>query len=627
LFNIDIVNSAKQIRSNDTAEIGRRLIMATSSDEKVAMAKPHPSEELEFVTISPVGANRSDLGSFNRSSSTNTITQVETRVNNCLSNVEFNRRLSSSNGIFQSLANDTRAATEAEHKMTFLEAAKLYPKAMGWSILLSLTIVMEGYDTALINSFYAFPEFRKSYGQPTANGGMHEIPTAWQSALTNGAVVGSILGLLFAGQLTERVGYKKTMVIALTSMSLFIFLSFFAFNIQMLMASQCLCGLSWGVFQTLSTTYAAEVMPVALRAYLTSSVNLCWLIGQLVSVGVIRGLVNNTSEWSYRIPFGLQWAWSIPILVGVLFAPESPWWLIRHEKPEKAKRSLLRLASKNGVNFNADETVAMMQHTNAIEKSLSAGLSYRDCFKNTDLRRTEIACMVWITQALCGAAMTGYAAYFYVQAGFSTTRAFDLSTGMYALAIIAGMASWVAMSRLGRRTLYLAGCGMCFTTLIVAGTVGSLKESSAQSWALGSLIILFTAIYDFTIGPVCYALVAEIPSTRMRVKTVVLARVAYNVCSIITNILMPQMLNPTAWAWKGKSCFLWSGTCGLCWIWCYFRLPEPKGLTYMELDILFEKRATARQFRKFQVHLAETGYFSLSTTDKTRGPQGWRGIS
>lgn len=530
-------------------------------------------------------------------------------------------------GNINSMANDTRAATEAEYKMTFTEGVKLYPKAIAWSILLSLTIVMEGYDTALINSFYAFPQFRKSYGKPTPNSGRYEIATSWQSALTNGAIVGSILGLLFAGQLTERLGYKKTMVIALISMSLFIFLSFFAFNIEMLMASQCLCGLSWGVFQTLSTTYAAEVMPVALRAYLTSSVNLCWLFGQLISVGVIRGLVSNTSEWSYRIPFGLQWAWSIPILIGILFAPESPWWLIRHEKPDQAKRSLLRLASKNGLNFNVDETVAMMQHTNQIEKSLSAGLSYRDCFKNTDLRRTEITCLVWITQALCGAAMTGYAAYFYVQAGFSTARAFDLSTGMYGLAIASGMLAWIWVKEYGRRAIYLVGCALCFTLMLATGIVGCLEESSAQSWTLGSLLILFTAVYDSTIGPICYALVAEIPSTRLRVKTVVLARVAYNICSLITNVLMPKMLNPTAWNWKGKAGFLWAGTCGLCWIWCYYRLPEPKGLTYMELDILFEKRATARQFRKFQVNLAETGYFSLSTTDKTRGLQGWRGIS
>jgi MFS transporter, SP family, general alpha glucoside:H+ symporter len=60
-----------------------------------------------------------------------------------------------------------------------------------------------------------------------------------------------------------------------------------------------------GVFLTLSTTYAAQVMNVALRAYLISSVNLCWLIGQLVSVGVVRGLVNNNSQWSYRTPVRL----------------------------------------------------------------------------------------------------------------------------------------------------------------------------------------------------------------------------------------------------------------------------------------------------------------------------------
>lgn len=601
--------------------------MGTHADEKMNEADPHPSEALQFVTINPISATGSNLGGSERRNSTKTMKQVETRVSNAVSNDEFNRRLSVDNVYMNNLANDTRAATQAEHTMTFLEGVRLYPKAISWSILLSSTIVMVGYDTALVNSFFAFPEFRKAYGHPTPNGGRYEITPSWQAALTNGAIAGSICGLLFAGQLTERFGYKKTMVIALASISIFNFLSFFTFNIETLMAAQCLCGLSWGVFQTLSTTYAAEVMPVALRAYLTSSVNLCWLIGQLISAGILRGLVRNTSQWSYRIPFGLQWAWSIPILVGVLFAPESPWWLIRHEQPDLAKRSLLRLASNDGINFNVEETVALMQHTNAVEKSLSSGLSYRDCFKNVDLRRTEIACMVWMTQALCGSAMTAYAAYFYVQAGFSTARAFDLSTGMFGVAILAGILAWIIMGKFGRRTLYVTGSALCFTVMVVTGIVGCLKDTPAQSRTLGSLIILFTVIYDSTIGPVCYALVAEVPSTRLRVKTVVLARVAYNLCFLISNILMAKMLNPTAWNWKAKACFLWAGTCSLCLIWCYFRLPEPKGLTYMELDILFEKRAAARQFRKFQVHLAETGYFSLSSMDKTTGPRGWRGIS
>jgi MFS transporter, SP family, general alpha glucoside:H+ symporter len=66
-------------------------------------------------------------------------------------------------------------------------------------------------------------------------------------------------------------------------------------------------------------------MPVALRGYLTGSVNLYWVIGQLLGQGVIRGLAHNKSERSYRIPFGLQWAFILPIFVGIWFAPESPW--------------------------------------------------------------------------------------------------------------------------------------------------------------------------------------------------------------------------------------------------------------------------------------------------------------
>ena len=380
-----------------------------------------------------------------------------------------------------------------------------------------------------------------------------------------------------------------------------------------------------GIFQTLSTTYAAEVMPVALRAFLTSNVNLCWLIGQIIGVGVVRGLVNNSSEWSYRIPFGLQWAFAIPILTGVFFAPESPWWLVRHEKIPEAKRALLRLTTKDSdPDFNADETVAMMQHTNEVEKYLNGGgVSYLDCFKGTDLRRTEICCMVWCTQALCGSAMTGYAAYFYEQAGFSTANSFNLATGMYAGAIVAGILSWFGMRHIGRRTLYIGGLIGSLIILIITGIVGIFKETKGSSWALGSLIIVLTFVYDFTVGPVCYVLVAEIPSSRLRVKTVVIARIAYNVVSIITNVMTPRMLNPAAWDWKGKSCFLYAGTTLICLVWCWFRLPEPMGLTYMELDILFEKKAKARKFREFQVNLASTGYFSLG--NQQRSDSVWRG--
>jgi MFS transporter, SP family, general alpha glucoside:H+ symporter len=583
--------------------------MADSKEESKHV--PHPSEALEFATTA-LQPHMEHIEFITRPGNLDNESGMSGST----------RRLTTLN----SLVDAADAGIKAEHQLTIIDGLPLYIKAIGWSVLLSLTIVMEGYDLTIINGFYAFDQFKLQYGEKGSDG-KYQITTAWQSALTNGAIVGEIFGLLFNGQMTERFGYRYTLVGALVGLCLFIFLAFFAFNIGLLMASEVLCGISWGVFQTLSTTYAAEIMPVALRAYLTSNVNLCWLIGQIIGTGVLRGLLNLQSEWSYRIPFALQWMWAVPILVGVLFAPESPWWLIRHDDEDRAKASLLRLTTRETKHFNVDETISLMKKTNEVEKSLSAGNGYWDCFRGVNLRRTEIACMVWIIQTLCGAPMTGYATYFYEQTGFEEQRAFDLSLGMYGMAIVGAMISWFLLPVVGRRTLYLWGTGLCFIILVVAGSIGTQPNTAWVSWTLGSLIILLTFVYDTTIGPVCYSLVAEIPSTRLRVKTVVLARVAYNIVGIVANVLMPKMVNPTAWNWRGKTCYLWAGTCLLCYIWCYYRLPEPKGLTYLELDLLFEKRVTARKFRQVQNILDEAGYFQITSPGDRRALTDWRGYS
>ncbi|KAG9740014.1 hypothetical protein KCU73_g9327, partial [Aureobasidium melanogenum] len=63
-----------------------------------------------------------------------------------------------------------------------------------------------------------------------------------------------------------------------------------------------------------------------------------------------------------------------------------------------------------------------------------------------------------------------------------------------------------------------------------------------------------------TVGPVCYSLVAEISSPRLRNKTVVLARNLYNVTGVVANVLTPHMLNPDAWKWDAKAGSFWAGT-------------------------------------------------------------------
>jgi SP family general alpha glucoside:H+ symporter-like MFS transporter len=129
-------------------------------------------------------------------------------------------------------------------------------------------------------------------------------------------------------------------------------------------------------------------------------VNFCWGLGQLIGIGVIMSMLGREDEWAYRIPYSLQWMWPLPLAIGIFFAPESPWWLVRKGRLNEAKASLLRLTSLNReTDFDADETVDMMVHTTALEEKTTSGASYWDCFKGHDLRRTEVRQAVFREQA------------------------------------------------------------------------------------------------------------------------------------------------------------------------------------------------------------------------------------
>ncbi|KAJ5312619.1 hypothetical protein PENANT_c007G10570 [Penicillium antarcticum] len=513
---------------------------------------------------------------------------------------------------FANVVEKAHRASNFEHKLTNRDAFKIFPKAIGFSLILSLAIIMEGYDTSLLGSFYAYPTFREKFGvQTEANG--YQVTSDWQTGLQNGTNVGQILGLIFAGLIADRFGYKKTMLGALVALTCFIFLMFFAQNIIMLLVGEVLCGIPWGAFQTLTTTYAAEVSPIVLRPYLTTYVNLCWVTGQFISAGILRGLLGRTDQWGWRIPYAIQWVWPVPIIIGVLFAPESPWWLVRNGRTEDAKRSLNRLSRPGISEYDAGDAVALMILTNANEKLSREGVSYWDCFKGVDLRRTEIVCCVWMCQVFCGIWYGGNIVYFLQQINFSNEQAFNFGLGLNAVGWCGTVCSWFVMQRVGRRKLFVAGLGILFCILMLVGFLGIPSGKNAGiSYASAALLMVFVFTYDLTVGPVTYCLISEIPSTRLRIKSTVLARDCYNVASIVANFLNPPILNPLAWNLKGKGGFIWAPLCLTCLIWSFFRLPEPKGRTPAELDILFEKKVPARKFTKFEVTPFRSANFEVA---------------
>jgi len=374
-----------------------------------------------------------------------------------------------------------------------------------------------------------------------------------------------------------------------------VFITFFAPNVTTILIGAFFCSIPWGAFATQGPAYAAEVCPLALRGYLTAFVNLCWATGQLLAAGILKGLVNNKTQWSYRVPFAIQWVWPVPLLIAAYFCPESPWFLVRKGRLEDAENSLQRLSEK-GQSLDHKQTIALMVHTNELEKEEKLGTSYFDCFRGTNLRRTEIACGCFLSQITNGGAFAYSPVYFFEQAGIDSNAAYGISVGGTGIAFCGTVISWFYISKFGRRPIFLFGFVVMIFCLFLIGILACVKQSSGIKYVQAALCLVWLGNYSMTVGPIVYTIVAEIGATRLRTQTVVLGRSTYYLGNIVGGVLEPYMMNPTQWDLKGKTAFFWGGLSTLTIIWAYFRLTETKDRTFEELDLLFIKKVKARHF-------------------------------
>ncbi|KAJ8119116.1 hypothetical protein OPT61_g21 [Boeremia exigua] len=495
---------------------------------------------------------------------------------------------------------DADLGTEQEKNMTIGAAFKYYRKAALWSIAISMATIMESYDMQLISSFYAFPQFNRKYGHPLPNG-KYQVEANWQLALSFASLIGLIFGVFASGYLGDRFGPRYIMIIAHVLLACFVSIVFTANTVETLFGGELLCALTWGIFAAATPTYAAEIVPMAIRGYLTTYVNLCWVIGRILATGVLRGFLPLQSQWSYRIPFAIQWLWPPFLILATWFAPESPWWLVKKGCDEEARKVLDRLVSAPPGVINNDHRLAMMQHTIKVERELRIGGSFLDCFKGTNLRRTEIAMISWGGQILPGFIIQGYTTYFFTLAGLPSSESFNLTLGTYGMAFTGTCLSWFLQSRFGRRTIYLGGLVVMLPIMWIVAFLEFAPNASTNTsikWAQAAILMIWFFTYGITIGPIPYAIAAEVGAVQLRYKTIALGRNMYYFLSIINVVISPYMLNPGKWDLKGKSAFPAAILNVLLLIWAFYRLPETKGLTPETLDHLFDQRIPARKFKE-----------------------------
>jgi SP family general alpha glucoside:H+ symporter-like MFS transporter len=87
----------------------------------------------------------------------------------------------------------------------------------------------------------------------------------------------------------------------------------------------------------------------------------------------------------------------------------------------------------------------------------------------------------------------------------------------------------------------------------------------------------------------------------VRSKTIAVATAVQAVVGIIMTVAIPYLINPAEANLKGKLGFFFGGLSLPCLVWCWYRVPEMKGRTYEELDIMFERKVETRQFRDYVI--------------------------
>ncbi|KAJ8116715.1 hypothetical protein OPT61_g1915 [Boeremia exigua] len=502
-----------------------------------------------------------------------------------------------------SYKNAAMAAEVEEQQSGVVQAVKEYPMAAMWAFFMSCTIIMESYCVFLMGNFIPLPAFEKRYGvlSPTEDDpNNHIIVASWQSALQMGGPLGAIIGVMLAGPLTSRIGYRWATISGLMLLNGFIFIMYFGDSLPIFFVSQLLEGIPWGIFIANAPAYCSEITPIQLRAPATQMLQMFWAIGAIIVGGVTYYYNELDEQKAFRVPIALQWMFPTPLAIILYLAPESPWWLVRKGRLEEAEKAVIRLGRKTKV--NGSEAVAMMRRTVELEKTVKEP-NLIELWKGTDLYRTLIVCGVYAAQNLTGNLIANQAVYFFKQAGMNVDTAFALGLITSGLQWIFVMLSWILTSYLGRRTIYVWGSLINVGFLVALGIAGSVGKSDASSLAQASLGLIVSVLFTLGPAPASWVIIGETSSIRLRPLTTGVGRAAYYIVNIPCIFLASYMLNQDQADLGGKCGYVWAGTGFVCFVMAYFYIPEMKGRSYREIDILFKRKVPARQWTKTAVDI------------------------
>ncbi|KAK5219370.1 hypothetical protein LTR99_010399 [Exophiala xenobiotica] len=457
-----------------------------------------------------------------------------------------------------------------------------------------------GLDLGSIAGMQAMPGFLQVFGFPDKTSPLgFGINPAVQQLINSLMSLGAFLSCLSAGPLGKYVSRKWSLLLAVVLNHLGVILMMAAENTGTLYAGRLIVGLANGLLDVIPQLYIHESAPAPQRGSLLGCFNVCVGVGLLVGSIVDNSTTKLISKDAYIIPLGLFFIVPTIMVVGLPFMPETPRWLVEHNKTDKARKSLARLRNKGTSPELVEAELSEIITAYETEKAMVQGVALVSLFKKTNLRRTLISFALLVSLGGAGSLFfLIFGTYFFAIAG--QTHAFEESVGMTAAGLGATLISMWLITRIGRRTILLLGFAMQAICMLIIATVYQYKStSSAGGKAMVTFVIVFTFFYNMCVAPYLYLSAGEIPTQRLRGYTLGIAIGIGFFFNWLCSYTAPYFLNPLELNWGGKYGYIWFGSNVVIFIFIFFCVPETKDRTLEEIDEMFEAKLPARKFKGY----------------------------
>lgn len=329
------------------------------------------------------------------------------------------------------------------------------------------------------------------------------------------------------------------------------------------------------------------------------------------------------SEASWRFPFALQILPALILGVGMLFYPESPRYFLMRAQEGKALHALARirradiesddlcreyLAVKAEVLF--EQSYARDTYPGKTGVSLYCAQYASLVSSRPAAKRLAVGCVIMFFQQFMGCnAIIYYAPTIFAQLGLSGKTTSLLATGVYGIVnTLSTLPALLLIDRVGRRPLLMCGALGTFLSLaIVGGIIGgfgsSLASHPSAGWAGVALIYIYDINFSYSFAPIGWVLPSEIFHLGNRSKAMSITTSATWMCNFVIGLVTPDML-----ATIGYGTYIFFAVfCLLAFLFTYFFVPETKGKSLEDMDLVFGDMAAHEEKTRLFHIAAELG--------------------